>query len=300
MQEVNALSPRLSQLIAPDAELEQIATGFKFTEGPLWCIRTDSLYFSDILANRIYRWTDGEGVEVFRAPSGKSNGLTWDLAGHLLACEHLNRRVTLTLADGTLVELAGTYGGKRLNSPNDLVVRSDGSVYFTDPPYGILSAEYGAIAEQEQPHNGVYRIRPGAEEPELLLTDFDRPNGLAFSPDERRLYIADTSRYHLRVFDVAEDGSLSGGEVFAQFREEDGVGRPDGMKVDEAGNVYTTGPGGLWIVAPDGEKLAHIRFPEKTANCGWGDADRCSLFVTASTSVYRFRVLIPGVAPRRA
>ncbi|MCC2670712.1 MAG: gluconolactonase [Armatimonadetes bacterium] len=300
MQEVNALSARFAEVFAPDLEIEQIATGFRFTEGPLWDTRNDTLYFSDILANRIYRWTDGgEGVEVFRTPSGKSNGLTWDLAGHLLACEHLNRRVTLTLADGTIVELASRYQGKRLNSPNDLVVHSDGSVYFTDPPYGILSDDFGAITDQEQPHNGVYRIRPGADEPELLLTDFDRPNGLAFSPDEARLYIADTSRYQIRAFDVAEDGSLSGGDVFAQFREEDGVGRPDGMKVDQAGNVYTTGPGGLWVVAPDGEVLGHLRFPEKTANCGWGDADLRSLYVTASTSVYRVRTLISGIPPRR-
>jgi gluconolactonase len=296
---VTALSPRLSRLLPEETVLEQVATGFRFTEGPLWDERSGSLLFSDIPANRIYRWTEGHGIDVFRDPSGKSNGLAWDLDGGLLACEHLNRRVTKTGEDGSITVLADRYQGRRLNSPNDLVVRSDGSVYFSDPPYGILSADFGALAEQEQECNGLFRLRPGAAEPELLRSEFDRPNGLAFSPDEARLYVADTSQYHVRVFDVAADGTLSGGEVFAKFSAEYGEGRPDGMKVDEEGNLYTTGPGGLWIIAPDGEQLGHLRFPEKTANCAWGDSDRRSLYVTASTSVYRLRTLIPGVGPRK-
>lgn len=297
--QVTELSPQLHRLFAPDASLEQIATGLRFTEGPLWDARSGSLLFSDIPADRIYRWTEGQGIEVFRDPSGKSNGLTWDLDGNLLACEHLNRRLTRTLDNGGIEVLADTYDQKRLNSPNDVVIRSDGSIYFTDPPYGILSAEVGSPAEQEQPCNGLYCLRPGAAEPELLLRDFDRPNGLAFSPDETRLYVADTSRYRIHVFEVAPVGALSGGGVFAQFSEEEGSGRPDGMKVDEEGNLYTTGPGGLWVISPDGERLGHLLFPEKTANCAWGDADRRSLYVTASTSVYRLRTQIPGVAPRR-
>jgi gluconolactonase len=277
--------------------LETVCGGFIFTEGPLWDPRDGSLYFSDIPANKLYRWTQAGGAQVFRNPSGKSNGLTWDLQGRLTACEHLNRRVSRTGPDGAVVSLTERRGGKLLNSPNDLVFRSDGVMFFSDPPYGLQSAEFGEIREQEQPLNGLYSLRPGSSEPELLVDDFERPNGLAFSPDERVLYVADTPRYHVRRFNVAGDGSLSGGEVFVQLAEEQGVGRPDGMKVDVAGNVYTTGPGGLWILAPCGTILAQLLFPERTANCGWGDPDYRSLYVTASTSVYRLRGRIPGVVP---
>jgi gluconolactonase len=295
--EIEPLSPRLSQVLAPDARLEQVATGFRFTEGPLWDPRTSSLLFSDIPAARIYRWTPGGEAGVYREGSNKSNGLAWDLQGRLLACEHVGRRVSLALADGSVVPVAERYGGKRLNSPNDLVLRSDGSLYFSDPPYGIQSADMGALAEQEQPHNGLYLVPPGAEEPTLLATDFERPNGMAFTPDEGRLYVADTPRYHIRIFSARADGTLEGGEVFARFDKEKGEGRPDGMKVDTQGNLYTTGPGGLWILAPDGTFLAHVRVPEKAANCAWGDEDYRSLYVTASTSVYRLRTLVPGVVP---
>lgn len=297
MLEVNVLSPQLADLLDPESDLEQIATGFRFTEGPLWDPHTDSLLFSDIPADRIYRWTDGRDVSVFCELSGKSNGLTWDLEGRLLACEHLNRQVSRRLEDGSVEPVVTHYRGGRLNSPNDLLMRSDGILYFSDPPYGIQSAEMGSLAEPEQPLNGFYLLRPGATEPELARADFERPNGLAFSPGEQRLYVADTPRYQVRVFDVAADGTLSGGEVFAQFSADHGVGRPDGMKVDEAGNLYTTGPGGLWIVAPDGTLLGHLRFPEKTSNCAWGDSDRRSLFITASNSVYRIRTRIPGLVP---
>jgi len=353
MSEIEIISPRLAALLPEDARLEQVATGFRFTEGPVWDPRANSLLFSDIPANRIYRLRSGVQVfgrsgvqespgsgqesevsgqrseartpnartlerrtpehrntrtpehlnaEVFREPSNKSNGLTWDLQGRLLACEHLGRRVSLTLNSGEVIPVAEQYGGKRLNSPNDLVLRSDGALYFSDPPYGIQSAEVGEVREQEQPLNGLYLVpasagAPAGSEPILLADDFDRPNGLAFSPDERRLYVADTPRYQVRVFAVRPDGRLEGGEVFAQFEAAQGEGRPDGMKVDTAGNLYTTGPGGLWIIAPDGEVLGRARFPEKTANCAWGDADYRSLYVTASTSVYRLRVLIPGVVP---
>lgn len=293
--EIEALSPRLFGVLSNEAQLEQIATGFRFTEGPLWDPRDGSLLFSDIPSNQIQRWTEGQGTELYRDPSHKSNGLTWDLEGRLLACEHLGRRVSRTQDDGSVVPVVERYGGKLLNSPNDLVVHSGGAIYFSDPPYGIQSADFGEIRDQEQPLNGLYIIPPGATEPVLLSDDFDRPNGLAFSPDEKRLYVADTPRYHVRVFDMNSDGTLSGGAVFAQFEEAQGAGRPDGMKVDTEGNLYTTGPGGLWIVAPDGTLLAHLRFPERTANCAWGDWDYRSLFVTASTSVYRLRTEIPGL-----
>jgi gluconolactonase len=296
--DVEVLSPRLAAVLSADADLEQVATGFVFTEGPLWDPGDGSLLFSDIPANRIYRWSVARGTELFREPSGKSNGLTWDPDGLLLACEHGRRRISRTLADGSVAPVVTTHGGKRLNSPNDLVLRSDGLLYFSDPPYG-LSEPFGEVGRQEQPLNGLYLLRPGALEPELIADDFDRPNGLAFSPEERRLYVADTPRYQVRVFDVREDGTLDGGAVFAQFEESQGVGRPDGMKVDTDGNLYTTGPGGLWIIGPDGTPLGQIRFPERTANCGWGEDDLRSLYVTATTSVYRLRTQIPGVPVRR-
>jgi len=290
--DLEVFSPRLADLLDTCAPVERVATGFLFTEGPLWDAAAGALLFSDIPANRIYRWRDGAGAEVFREPSGKSNGLAWDGDGRLLACEHLTRRVSSTELDGAVVTLADRYHGARLNSPNDLVVHSSDAVYFTDPPYGIQSEFVGALAEQEQPLNGLYRVFPGRE-PQLLAVDFDRPNGLAFSPDERRLYVNDTPRYHVRAFEVQADGTLAGGEVLSEFPAAAGEGRPDGLKVDLAGNLYTTGPGGLWIVAPDGAHLGHLRLPEKSANCAWGD-DGHSLYITASTSVYRIRTRVHG------
>jgi gluconolactonase len=276
-----------------------VATGFRFTEGPLWDPATGSLLFSDIPAGRIYAWHQGE-VKVFREESGKSNGLTWHADGGLLACEHLNRRVSRTLADGTVVALAEKFEGRRVNSPNDLVCHSSGAVYFSDPPYGIQSADQGALAEQEQPLNGLYLVRPGEHEPVLVGNDFERPNGMAFSPDERWLYVADTPRYHLRRFEVREDGTLGGGEVLATLDAERGQGRPDGLKVDTEGRIYTTGPGGLWVLSPEGEALGHVAFPEKTSNCAWGDEDWRSLYVTTGPSIYRLRTLVPGLPPAGA
>ena len=293
--EIRMLSPRAAAVLPEGARVEQVAAGLIFTEGPLWDARTDSLLFSDIPANRIYRWRDGEGFQVVRDPSGKSNGLAWDLSGRLLACEHLNRRISVTTADNQVETLVSMFEGRRLNSPNDLVVHSSGAVYFSDPPYGIQSEAMGALQEQEQPVNGLYLLRPGATEPVLLADDFDRPNGLAFSPDERVLYVNDTPRYQVRAFNVQPDGTLANSRVFTVFSAEDGEGRPDGMKVDAEGNVYTTGPGGLWIFSPEGESLVHARLPEKSANCAWGDDGR-SLYITASTSIYRLRTRIAGAA----
>lgn len=295
--DIEALSPEFSRVIADDSGLEKVATGFRFTEGPLWDRRSASLLFSDIPADRIYQIRPGGKTQIYRTPSGKSNGLTWDLDHELLACEHLGRRVSRTLPDGSVVAVADSYQGRRLNSPNDLVLRSDGSLYFSDPPYGIQSAEMGAVAEQEQTLNGFYLVPPGASEPVLLASDFDRPNGMAFTPDESRLYVADTPRYQVRVFDVRTDGTVSGGEVFAQFQKEQGEGRPDGMKVNREGHLFTTGPGGIWVLNPGGTVLGRIHLPEKQANCAWGDSDYQSLYICASTSIYRIRCRIPGIIP---
>lgn len=265
---------------------ERIATGFEFLEGPVW-LPEGALLFSDIPAGRIYRWKPGGTAEVWRDPSGNSNGLTLDRQGRLIACEHGNRRVSRTEADGAVVALADQYEGKRLNSPNDVVVRSDGTIYFTDPPYGIEPEQ------QEQPCNGVYCIR-SERTVELLSDDFDRPNGLAFSPNESILYIGDSRRRHVRAFDVRADGTLSNSRVVADM-DHPQPGSPDGMKVDEAGNLYVAGATGIWVFEPDGTHLGVIVTPKRPSNCAWGDADRQSLYITARTSLYRIRVKVPGL-----
>jgi gluconolactonase len=277
---------RLKTLIE-SGDPEQLATGFQFLEGPVW--HPDGyLLFSDIPASRIYKWSGGASAEVWREPSGQSNGLTLDRQRRLVACEHGNRRVSRAEADGTVLAIAETYEGKRLNSPNDVVVKSDGTIYFTDPPYGIQPDQ------REQPCNGLYRIQPDGRL-DLLIDDFDRPNGLAFSPDESILYVGDSPRRHVRAFDVGPDGGLSNSRVFADM-DHPQPGSPDGMKVDEAGNLYVTGATGVWVFEPDGTHLGVVVTPERPANCAWGDADRQTLYITARTSLYRVRVKVPGRA----
>ena len=278
------------QLIPEGAVVEQLAGGFDFTEGPVWL--GNQLLFSDIPRNRIIRWkmlAYGPEVTTFRTPSGNSNGLTFDRSGRLIACEHSTRRVTRTEIDGTISVLADSYQGKRLNSPNDVVVRSDGSIYFTDPPYGLAQM----TAWKELPFNGVYRLTPDGALL-LLADDFDRPNGLAFSPDEQILYVNDTARGHIRAFDVNTEGDISHGRVLIEMQGEE-PGAPDGMKVDRQGNIYCTGPGGFWIIDQGGKCLAQVKPPELPANFAWGDADWQSLYMTCRTSLYRIRTNVPGV-----
>jgi gluconolactonase len=269
-----------------EGDPEQLATGFQFTEGPVW--QADgSLLFSDIPASRTYRWTPAGGAEVWREPTGNANGLTLDHQGRVLACEHSGRRVSRIEADRTAVAVAERYKGKRLNSPNDIVVKSDGTIYFTDPPYGIKPEE------REQPCNGVYRILPDGTL-ELLVDDFDRPNGLAFSPDESILYIDDSPRRHVRAFDVRPDGTLANSRILADM-DHPQPGSPDGMKIDEAGHLYVTGATGVWVFEPDGTCLGVVVTPERPTNCAWGDDDRKSLYITARTSLYRIRTKVPGL-----
>ncbi len=268
-------------------QMVEIAAGFQFTEGPVWLAEQGRLLFSDIPASIIYQWAPGEMARPWRTPSGNSNGLTRDRQGRLVACEHGHRRVSRTGTDGTVMALADRYQGGRLNSPNDVVVRSDGIVYFTDPPYGITPDQ------REQPCNGVYRILPGGKL-ELLVEDFDRPNGLAFSPDERVLYIDDSPRRHIRAFDVAADGTLHNGRLFADMASPD-EGSPDGMKIDVEGNIYCTGPGGLWVFRPNGERVGLIAGPQLPANCAFGDPDRRTLYLTARTGLYTLRTKIAGM-----
>jgi gluconolactonase len=293
MSPLEVRDPGLHDLVAPDAAIERIAGGLTFTEGPVW--RGTHLLFSDIPNKRIVRWRRlPEGPELTTYATGMSNGLTLDRQGRVIAAEHDGRRVTRVGNDGTRTVLAEQFQGKRLNSPNDIVVKSDGSIYFTDPPYAVQPSMPGVprpagwwtkpIPGKEQPCHGVYRIAPDGTL-RLLVDDFALPNGLAFSPDESVLYIDDSAHKHIRAFDVRPDGTLTGSRVLLDMASED-PGVPDGLKVDVRGTVFCSGPGGVWVCRPDGALLGRIVLPELPANLAWGE-DGSVLFLTARTSVYR-------------
>jgi gluconolactonase len=271
---------------------EKLGGGFLFTEGPLWHPAGKFLLFSDMPGDHLRRWSAKDGVTTFRKPCHMSNGLTYDRQGRLVVCEHATSQVTRTEADGRSVPLATHHGDKQLNSPNDVVCRSDGGIYFSDPPYG-RARFYGVERPQELTFQGVYRVGADPRSPVLLVDDFDRPNGLCFSLDESRLYVNDTARQHIRVFDVTSAGGLANGRLWAETKG-DKPGAPDGMKLDAAGNVYCCGPGGIHVFGPDADLLEVIETPERAANFAWGDDDYRSLFITASTSLYRIRRTIAG------
>jgi len=295
---VQAHSPEVLELVAEDAELEQLGTGFTFTEGPLW--HTGGyLLFSDMPGDVRRRWDESGGVTEVARPSNKGNGMTWDLEGRLVVCEHVTSSLVRMDPDGTgsgREVLASHYDGRELNSPNDVVVKSDGTIYFTDPTYGRMPG-FGIEREQDLDFQGVYRIPPGGGDLELAVDDFVQPNGLCFSPDESLLYVNDTDRAHIRVFDVQPDGSLSGGQVLA-----DGIGTGelesgelvDGMKLDERGNVWVTGPKGVWVFSPQGEHLGVVEVPENVGNVNWGGPAWNWLFIAASASMYRVNTNVSG------
>jgi gluconolactonase len=272
--------------IVESSEAERLATGFVFTEGPLW--HPDGFYyFVDVRKSMFYRLTPGGKPEVLRENTGEGNGTTFDLQGRLIMCEGGNRRITRTGADGKIEVLCDRYEGKRLNRPNDVVCRSDGSIYVTDPGLRV------PLAERELPYAAIYRIdRSGAVS---MLADFEYPNGLAFSPDERTLYVANTRwAQYIHALEIGVDGAMVRRRIFADMSSDETDGVPDGMKVDVQGRVYCTGPGGTWVFAPDGTRLGIIRTPEVPANLAFGGPDLRTLFFTARTSVYSLRVKVPG------
>ena len=267
-------------------EAERLATGFVFTEGPLW--HPDGFYyFVDVRRSVFYRLRPGSPPEVVRENTGEGNGTTFDLEGRLVMCEGGNRRVTRTGANGTVEVLVDRFEGKRFNRPNDVVCRSDGSIYFTDPGLRV------PLDQRELPYAAVYRVDPAGTL--SMLADFEYPNGLAFSPDERTLYVANTRwAQYIHALEIAADGTMVRRRIFADMSSDEADGVPDGMKVDVEGRVYCTGPGGTWVFSPDGAHLGIIRTPEIPANVAFGGPDLRTLFLTARTSVYSLRVKVPG------
>ena len=288
---IEVIRPEMADLVDPAAEIEKVADGFQFTEGPVWDDASQFLLFSDIPTNAIFKWTEAGGVAEYRKPSRNSNGLTRDSEGRLISCEHSGRRVSIEV-DGEVRTLVDAYQGKRLNSPNDVIVCANGDLVFTDPPYGLEKGPDGLVG-QELPFHGAFRLPVGSDEPVLLIDDFDRPNGLAITADQKTLYVDDTARKHIRAFDVQDDGTLANGRVFAELND-DAPGAPDGMKLDLNGNVYCTGPGATWVFNPQGDLLGKIVLPQPAANLNWGGTDRKTLFFTARTDVYRVVCKVSG------
>jgi len=296
--------PALDTIISPDAKIEKLAGGFEFTEGPVWVREGSYLLFSDPNNNLIYRWSEDDGVSIYRTHSGYSgtdigeygqpgsNGLTLDAQGRVTINEHGNRRVTRLEKNGQLTVLADRYQGKRLNSPNDLVYRSDGALYFTDPPFGL--PKFFDDPRKELPFSGVYCLIHG--ELKLVSTDLTGPNGLAFSPDEKYLYVDDwdDKKKIILRYEVQPDGSLTNKSTFLDATTAPGEDAWDGLKVDRLGNVYASGPGGLWIISPEGKHLGTLVGPEHPHNLAWGGEDRKTLYLAAQTGLYRISVNIPG------
>ncbi|HAM71175.1 MAG TPA: gluconolactonase [Verrucomicrobiales bacterium] len=304
---IERVDPRLDALLPKEARIEKLAEGFDWSEGPVWIKEGSYLVFSDVPQNKIFKWSEGNPATVFLEPSGYtgsvprggepgSNGLTVDAQGRLVMCEHGDRRVTRLERNGRKTTLARYYKFYRFNSPNDLVFNSKGDLYFTDPPYGLL--EKNADPAKELPFCGVYRLKPGDKEPTLIIRDLTFPNGIALSPDEKRLYVAvsDPDKPVITTFDVQPDGTVANGQVFHDFTAQVKAGLkglPDGMKVDRKGNLFATAPGGVYIFAPDGTHLGTLQTGQATANCNWGN-DGSVLYITADKFLCRVRTTTKG------
>jgi gluconolactonase len=312
------VDPAADAIVPADAVVEKLGDEFQFLEGPVWIHAKNQGYllFSDIPANVIRKWDPKNGFPVYLEKSGYtgtdvadaggqtnngfgivilvgSNGITLDRQGRLVYCQHGDRQVVRIEKNGKRTVLASHYEGKRLNSPNDVVVKSDGSIYFTDPPSGLRQGDKDP--KKELTFNGVYRLKKGKLT--LLANDFARPNGIAFSPDEKYLYVNDTAKKIIKRFDVQPDGGVANGQIITDMNSDTAPGVPDGMKVDQKGNIYCTGPGGFWIMSPEGKHLATVKTKQLPANLNWGDADAKTLYLTARTGLYRIRLNIPGVRP---
>jgi len=283
---------RFRKMLPEGVELERHFTGTAWAEGPVYFSDGDYVVWSDIPNDRMMRWSISEGASVFRVPAGYTNGNYRDRQGRLVSCEHGNRCISRTENDGSVVTLVDRYDGNRLNSPNDLVVKSDGTIWFTDPPYGILSDYEGHKAESELGANYVFRFDPETGELRIVGDDFDRPNGLCFSPDESILYVADSGEpRHIRAFDVVDGEHISNGRIFAVVRP----GIPDGFRVDTKGNLFTSAWDGIQVYSPEGELLGKVLVPEeRTANCSFGGPDKSRLFITADRSLYSIKLNVTG------
>lgn len=291
-----AVDPAFETFVLGNAPVKQLATGFDWAEGPVWFGDANCLLFSDIPNNRIMRWSPDTGISIYREPSNFSNGHTRDHQGRLVSCEHGMRRVTRTEHDGSVTVIADEFGGKPLNSPNDVIVKSDGSIWFTDPHYGIMTNYEGHKSPQELPCQ-VYRVQPETGQIDAIITDMNCPNGLAFSLDEAKLYVADTGRMfagdsqHMKVYDIAPDGGASNGRLFHTIEP----GASDGFRLDTNGNIWSSAADGVHCIGPNGNLLGKILVPELVSNVCFGGRGKHQLYITATTSIYRISLNAEGV-----
>jgi len=295
--DIDVVSTNFLRLVDLHPPLDCIANGLSFGEGPVWDARNEQLLWVDIIGNRIWKWKQGVGREVMIEPTGHANGMTFDRQGRLVIAGWSSRKIWRIEHDRSFTTMVTHYKGKKINTPNDIVVRSDGSIYWTDPPNGLIFT--GMIPDDAQQYidtHGVYKLSPDGKDVTLVIGDDLYPNGIVFSPDESLLYVNNSMHVqHIRVFDVKSDGSVCNGRLFHKVIGKD-PGGADGMKVDVEGNLYCTGPGGIHVISPDGSLLGRLLIPGHCTNMAWGDVDMCSLYITTFHEVYRTRVKVPGLA----
>ncbi|MDR1533898.1 MAG: SMP-30/gluconolactonase/LRE family protein [Planctomycetota bacterium] len=297
--EIEIIDPSFADAVRPDSRLERLASPAIWAEGPVWLPDRDVVVFSDVKGNRMFAWSERKGLEIFRQPSNYNNGNTLDRQGRLVSCEHGRRCVSRTEPDGRITVLAEKFDGRRFNSPNDVVVKSDGSVWFTDPPYGIAGDDEGYKSESQIVGCWVYRLEPDGGRLEAAVVDVQRPNGLAFSPDESILYVADMSlvdfprlgRRQITAYDLPEGGNPVNGRKLADIEP----GIPDGFRVDREGRIFTSSDDGIQVVSPAGRLLGKIKVPERVSNCTFAGRNEDTLYITATTSLYRIRLAARGV-----
>ena len=294
MSDFEVLDDLFSGHIAAGEELKKVSTGYRFIEGPIWHPYEKHLIFSDISGNALYKMDENENVSIFKENSYLTNGNTYDLKGNRISCEHGTSRLTMTTPGGEYSVLADHYKGKELNSPNDVVVKSDGTIYFSDPASG-RGPGYGIPRPQELDFQGVFRLDPSTKELTLLADDYVLPNGLCFSLDEKQLYVNDTIKQHIRVYDVNEKGLLENERLFADMLI-DGEGKADGMKFDSSGLLFCTAPRGIQVFNTEGKLVGRIFVPEQVGNFAWGGEDLRTLYITAKSTLYKIRMNVPGLA----